>query len=365
MSPSRLLNVLRTTFLVSALGFGVMTAFWPKIYPSLSKLDWGLVKLYTRDAHTAFEDAKIQLEGGEAAPALESLAEIAADLEGIRRGDRLSPLRTSVLDLLAETHQAQGQLDVSLEWTEKLLAYDERDFVSMLRRAELLESLGRGDAAFEQMQAAFLVGATSGPARVKYVEMLCERGLRTELAEMLLGLGLRGPLYVPMRDWEFRWCVDTRKDFRPKVPLELASHGARGQFGAAISIPGQSLTVRGLRIDLPGGSLVSLGKVTCEVLTKDGVAVTLTEQDIVHSTHFVEDGDGLATTGDVDPFVILYRPDMEAVSGVVGFNVSVEAGPKLPAEAKALLAGGFDPKLRSAWSARYGEAAVLALESIQ
>jgi hypothetical protein len=365
MSPSRILNVLRTIFFVSALGFGAISAFWPKIYPALSKLDWILIKLHTRDAQGAFDEAQAQMAAGDKDGALRTLTDLAGDLEGVRLGDRLSPLRTEVLDNLAAHHQSSGRMEESLVWTQALLEYDPRDFVSMLRRAELLESLGQSDAAFEQMQAAFAVGSTSGAAQLSYIEMLCQRGMREEVAEVLLGLGRRGPLYVPMRGWDFRWCVSARKDFRPRVDLFLNPGEASGDFEAAIPIPGAGLTVRGLRIDLPGSSLAWLGKLRCEVLTEDGVAATLTEQDISFMNDMTEEHGVLVTTGGVDPFVVLYRKDVEAVSGVTGFRVSLQAGSRVPAAAKALLAGPFDPELRAAWSNRYGEAAVLALESVQ
>lgn len=365
MSRSRIPNSLRAVFLLSTLVCATLAAVWPWIYPSISKLDWILVKLHTRDAQDAFERARDELEAGRDSAALGILGALAEDLKGVRRGDRLSSLRTSTLDLLAETHQNASRWEESLLWTNALLDYDPRDFVSMLRRVDLLEVLGRSDQAFLEMQAAFALGSTSGPARLKYIDMLSARGERELLARALFDLGLRGPLYVPLQGWELMWCSGDDMDFRSSAKLRLDRDSADGLITASSPVPGEPATVRGLRIDLPPGSLVTLSTIRCDILVDNEVATTLTEADIVHRSHFGEERSLLTTTGGVDPFVVLYRADTSVLSGVTGFRASVGATSALSTAAKDLLTGPFEPRLRSEWVSRYGEAAVLALESIQ
>ena len=364
MSSRRILNILRSLFFVTSLACAGIAFFWPQIYPELNKADWTFVKLHTREHQVKLDDAKKLLKGGDREGGLAKLANLAEGLEGVRRGDRLSPLRTKALDMLGDLHQKAGQLQESLKWSEELLTYDPRDFTAMMRRSELLKAMGDEEGGFEQLAAAYEVGSVSGLAQLRYIDALCERGEREELAETLLELGERGPLGVALTGWEFRWSDDATLNFKPRVTLPLEKNkDVSGQFHADLKREQGSLTARSLRIDLPGGSLMAMSAVNITVHRADGSSVEFTDADMGHINHIVKEEGHWLPTGNIDPYFVIKPKDIEPLTDVVGFHVVLNLRPYLPAPALELLRLPFAPDLRARWIERFGTETVAALET--
>ena len=362
MTIRRILNLLRALFLLGALACLGTKCAWDVYYPQIRKLDWGLVKLYTRDAEAALEQAKEELRAGQSEAAIATLTELSSSLEHLTLGDRLAPVRSKALDLLADECRKSGDLDEALRWSEQLFVFDDRDFINLLRRAELFEELGMGEEALPQLREIFRIGSTSGAAQLAYLRALARRGLVKEAAVALLELRGRGPLALPLEDWQIRWSDTLKLGGERRGDLTLAFDPDAGVHRATFPFAGSGVAIETIRIDLPVGSLPSLTGVRVTLRTSEGEEHVLTLENEYATKHLVRDGDTLRAYGEIDPFFTLrHTGEPAAIQDVVECRLELLLTARLPDDIMELFADGLPAEELEGWMARFGREAVETL----
>jgi len=359
MTIRRILNLLRGFFLLGALACVGTKCAWEAYYPSIRKLDWGLVKLYTRHADDALERAQGEIRAGQSGAAIVTLTELCNSLQDLRFGARLAPVRSKALDLLADQHRKAGDLEEALRWTDELHAFDDRDFINLLRRAELLEALGFVDEALLQTRENYRIGSTSGAAQLAHLHALARRGLTEEAAGVLLETRGRGIMALQLEGWEIRWSATTKIGGVDRRNLTLSFDPETGVHRSVELFDGDGVAIETLRFDFPSASTPCVTALRVTFRTSGGAEHVFTLDDQYAIKQLERDGDTLLAHGDIDPYVTLRRPvDPSAIEGVVECRLEFVLTAVVPDDIKALFSDGLPADALEGWIARYGLTAV-------
>ena len=241
-------NLGRAALLIFALVASSTVLVWNQWPELVHDLDYVIVKAYRTGTETAWNEARVPTH--DRARRIELLEELLGDLESIRKGDRLGPIKRGALDRLTAELQAQGDHARGIEWAERWVAFDDRDINGQVRLARLLYRAGErrdeGIHILGELQRRFPGEESISQA---YIGMLIEQARHTEACGILLDYLRAGApdSLSAIQDWEVFW--DVGEGFSPRTRKPVVGElGGDGTFELTFAIPPDS---RRVRIDPP------------------------------------------------------------------------------------------------------------------
>ena len=267
-------NLGRAALLIFALVASSTVLVWNQWPELVHDLDYVIVKAYRTGTETAWNEARVPTH--DRARRIELLEELLGDLESIRKGDRLGPIKRGALDRLTAELQAQGDHARGIEWAERWVAFDDRDINGQVRLARLLYRAGErrdeGIHILGELQRRF-----PGDERISeaYIRMLIEQARHTEACGILLDYLRAGASdsLPAIQDWEVFWDVGDGFSPRTRKPV-VGELGGDGTFELTFAIPPDS---RRVRIDPPPFSRLTMSRPQLHVLGPREATVNLWE----------------------------------------------------------------------------------------
>lgn len=293
----RLAHALRALLLLmTLLGMATMFVFsHDRFWSSLNSLHNWIVDRYTNLYHNRLEAALGALKK-DRHDGIQLLEALLKDLEPIGKGDRLAGLKREVMYTLAL--QDGSRPDRSLAWFDRWIAFDDRDLVAQVNRAQLLLRMPARAKEGEQVLTALYRKVPEVAVVAKsYQAMLLEQG---RLAEAVL-FSWNQCRYAFL-EWEVYWGEGggfNEKQRRIIIP----SLSENLEF--EVTVPGHAVQ---MRIDPPPNLALEIIEPTVRV-GQDTSFTTLNLLEIPLSLNQIQHRrNRLITSGEHDPYFFWTLP---------------------------------------------------------
>jgi len=136
-------------FLILSACCGICTIIIWVLGPSMiNSLDAKIVSGYVKYYESSYNGAIKDLGKGRGEEGSEKLKRLLEDLDYVKKGDRLDPLKRRILNKLIRQKIMGGEESEALKYFQTLIAFDERDLGVQIRLAEFLRyNVGRKEEA--------------------------------------------------------------------------------------------------------------------------------------------------------------------------------------------------------------------------
>jgi len=139
---------LRIFFILSSCCAICTVIIWVLAPAMINSLDAKIVSGYVKHYESSYNRAVKGLGKGRGEEGSEKLERLLEDLDYVKKGDRLDPLKRRILNKLIQQKIMGGEQSEALEYFQTLIAFDERDLGVQIRLAEFLRyNVGRKEEA--------------------------------------------------------------------------------------------------------------------------------------------------------------------------------------------------------------------------
>jgi len=322
MNARTLSNIGRIALLGLTACAGGTWLLWTQAPERVQAFDAYLKERYLEDYVERFQSINDGLKAGQET-SLGELEALIADLEPVRKGDRLESIKRSALQRAMAVYSISGNMDRALHHADGMAAFDDRDVHNAIRRASLLAKMpGRMEEAEAVLAELFQRFPATSFVSDMHISALNNQGRHAQAIVAALRAESFGAMLVPTDAWEIY--IDLGAGFRDdtKTTLRVRDGKQAGRYLATLHLPQTLSGLTRVRIDMPPNAKLVLDEWEVTYTAGEKVLTLPVVETIESSNQVVIEGDRVKTAGGGDSYVALAVP--EELAEELGVKIRME-----------------------------------------